>query len=188
MSRRKKSSSCENISSLISLYKDYDQSYYTHRKSMTLFSPQRLLKPKSPLVRSNSLHANTGKNASSSDIASNIDCRLIQIKKQLAMFRQQDTDFRERMDSLSNSIEDLTPSTCSLTSQSEVSDIMTSTDYASEEQHYKDDQTIENEIKNVSLSFSSEVLNRIPSIAVTCYKTRHASDPELAIKDFNLKY
>lgn len=109
--------------------------------------------------------------------SSDLDGRLTDIKKNLAMFREQDTQLRVRMDSLSNSIEDLTPSSTSLT-PSEASDSVTPQD-ADEEEHYKDDETIENDIKNLSDSFSREVFNRLPSIAVTCYKTRYASDPSL---------
>ena len=181
MSRRKKSSSCDDIAEL-SYYAEHaqfwyyrDQSYFKHRKSVTLFSPQRL---KSSLVRRCSLDrpkSNTG------SLVDSIDFTLTDIKQKLAMFREQDTRFRKRMNSLSSSIEDLTtpPSSSPTPSEPEAPDVMIPTDHANEEQQYKDDQTIESEIKNLSESFSSDVLSRLPSIAVTCYKTMYASDPSL---------
>ena len=134
----------------------------------------RFLRPKSAgsADRARSRPKSSGEFITQSD---NIDYLLADIRERLAMFRKQDTEFHERMDSLSNSIGELasrsslslTPSEVSVDSDS----IMLSNDDVNEE-NYEDDQIIIDEIENISTSFSSEVLNSIPAIKVTCYKRR----------------
>ena len=113
------------------------------------------------------------------NLVDSIDYTLTDIKQKLAMFREQDSRLRKRMSSLSSSIEDLTLSRSSspTPSEAEVPDVIIPSDDTNEEQRYKDDQTIENEIKKNPQPFSCDILNRLPSIAVTCYKTMYASDP-----------
>lgn len=189
MSRRKKSSSCDNLTALSLYYADHDQAFSyckdqmdfkQRKKSLTLprFSTQRL---KSSLVRSGSMDR---ARMNSGGLVENIDITLSDIRQKLAMFREQDIKFRKRMNSLSSSIEDLTPSSGqSSPTPSEpvelVRDVITPSDDATEEQQCKDDKSIENEIKNLSESFSSEVFNRLPSIAVMCHRSMYASDPSL---------
>ena len=179
MPKRKKSLSCDNIVALMSnTVGDCDQDRSSKSESKrknsagTSYTLRRFLRPKSPLVHS----MDRDKSASSEDLVNNVDWRLIQIKKELATFREQDIKFRERMGSISNSIDDIA-SSCSLT-ESEVStasDLVMSNNDTNEKLNYKDDKTFEHEINSISASFSSEVLNRIPAIAVKCYKT----DPPL---------
>ena len=109
----------------------------------------------------------------------NIDHLLTDIRERLAMFRKQDVEFHERLDSLSNSIGELasissvslTPSEASEVVSIDSADLILSNDDDNEE-NYEDDQIIMDEIESVSTSFSSEVLNSIPTIKVTCYKRR----------------
>lgn len=120
----------------------------------------------------------------SGSLVDNIDITLADIKQKLAMFREQDMKLRKRMNSLSNSIEDLTV-TPSNSSPAHPSDevVPDAADDAIEEQQYKDkdkdDQTIENKIKKLPQLYSDGVLKHLPSIAVTCYKTMYASTPSL---------
>ena len=113
------------------------------------------------------------------NLVDSIDYTLTDIKQKLAMFREQDSRLRKRMSSLSSSIEDLTLSRSSspTPSEAEVPDVIIPSDDTNEEQQYKDDQAIENEIKKIPQPFSCDILNHLPSIAVTCYKTMYASDP-----------
>ena len=178
MSRRKKSLSCDDISGLIDsdAVADYYQrnNWSSKRKNSSTHSLPRFLKPRHSLMHS----MDRAKSVSSEDLVNNVDWRLIQIKKDLATFRQQDIKFRERMGSLSNSIDDIASSSSLTTSEiSTTSDLVMSNNESTCEDNFKDDETLENEIKGISMSFSSEVLNRIPSIAVKCYKTRQGSDP-----------
>ena len=184
MLRRKKSSSWDNLAAL-SLYADHNQAYcykdqseFKQRKnSLTLFSPR--LKSSLVVRRSSTLGRCTRMN--SGGLVDDIDSTLADIKQKLAMFREQDMKLRKRMNSLSSSIEDLTPSSSSPTPSdpAEVVPDVIPADDATEEKQYKDDHTIENEIKTLSESFSRDVFNHLPSIAVTCYRTMYASDPSL---------
>ena len=126
----------------------------------------KFLRPKSPLVSATERTKKRTPASSTPDPVDDIDQRLVQIRTQLSMFREQDMDFRERLYSLSNSIDELA-SISSLAS--DVSDATIPSDDAAEEYYYEDDddQAIENDLKNVSMSFSSEMLNCISSIAVT---------------------
>lgn len=111
------------------------------------------------------------KRRSSSEFMDTFDCQLAEIKAKLAMFRDQDTEFRGRMESLSNSIGELASLSRSSLNLSEVSvDLMTSDD---EEQGCvgKNDHPIEIEFHSMSRrSSSSEVLYCIPTIEITYCK------------------
>ena len=154
----------------------------------------RFFKPKSsgsvPTVES----LDRNKSKSSSELVNDFDNQLAEIRSKLAMFREQDLKFHERMDSLSHSIGELASvSRSSLNSftPSEISassDLMLSNEenYADsdddDEQNHGDELIMENEI---SSSFSSEVLSCIPAIKVTSStlgrlnKRRGSSDPVL---------
>ena len=130
------------------------------------FLRSRFLRPKSAL-----LHAVDLRRCSSP--LDDIDRRLTEIKDKLSMFREQDLEFRGRLHSLSNSIDELAPR-----SSLSLSEASTPSDEANEEEIWEDeDQRIENKIKDVSMSLSSEVLNCIPVIEVTSYKEQQSSDP-----------
>ena len=167
-SKRKQCLSCGDIAALAS-NADYDQSRLEQPRKQSATAicpsihPRRFLQQISPPVHS----GDRIKSRSCSELANNIDCRLADIKNTLAIFREQDIEFRRRMRSLSNSIDDLASSRSSLASDLVV--------FA----NVKDDQVIENKIKAISASFSSDVLNCIPTIAITCHMARQASDPTL---------
>ena len=183
----KQSLSCGDISALASTT-EHDRSNSKQRRISLRHEDcllHRFMRPKSPLIHSMERGAKkrTPRPASTPLDLDDIDQRLIQIRGQLSMFREQDMEFRERLDSLSNSIDELA-SRSSLAS-SEVSDVTMPSDDAAEEHDYKDnfeddDQAIENDFKRLSMSLSTEVLNSIPSITVTCYKIcRQSSDPSV---------
>ena len=91
------------------------------------------------------------------------------------------------MGSLSNSIDDIASSS-SLTA-SEIttnSDLVMSNNEETCEDYFKEDETLENDTKGVSLSFSGEVLNCIPSIAVKCYKNKFQHCMGLLISYINM--
>ena len=124
------------------------------------------LRPKSPLLHAMDLT----KNRRCSSPLDDIERRLIEIKDRLSMFREQDLEFRGRLHSLSNSVDELT-SRSSLS----LSEASTPSDEANEEEVWEDeDQRIENKIKDASVSLSSEVFNCIPVIEVTYYKERRS--------------
>ena len=125
------------------------------------------------------------KSKSNSELVDVVDAQLMQIREKLATFREQDSQFRERMDSLSNSVSELTSrSSLSSFTPSECSDLG-SLDEASEEEEEFDEQTIGQK------AFSDEPprLLRLPTVRVTgkgylhrrpavkCFHTRQASDP-----------
>ena len=158
----KQSLSCGDIAALTSPT-GHGRSGRRNSEAEGEFFRSRFLRVKSPLLQS----MDRGKSKSSSAL-DDIDRQMIQIKAKLSMFREQDINFRERLDLLSNSIGELASS-----SDSEASDLMSPDDYdsSSDEENCGDDQRIENEIKNISISFSSEVFSRIPIIEVTPYNT-----------------
>ena len=172
----KQSLSCSDITSLTTATKQ-NHSQSKRRRSSLVRSADTLLhrfvRPKSPLVHSME-RTKTRTPASTPDL-DDIDQRLLQIRKKLSMFREQDMEFRERLDSLSNSIDELA------SRSSLASDSLEDSDDDIDECRYKDDdQTIGNDLKNVSMSFSSEVLNCIPYITVTPYKRMwQSSDPSI---------
>ena len=177
MPKRKKSLSYDNLVALMSnTMTDFDHDQSSKRKNSSAagssYSLPRFIRPKSPLLRIHSM--DRAKSASSDDLVNNIDWRLIQIKKELATFREQDVKFRERIGSIGTSIDDIASSSSLTASEiSTASDLVMSNNDTNEEWDYTDhDEKIENEINSISAaSFSNEVLNRIPAIAVKCYKT-----------------
>ena len=185
-SQRKPCLSCGDISALAS-NEEYNQLCHKWRRkysATTIFAsirPPRFLRQKSPPVQS----MDRNKSRSSDGLVDNIDCRLAEIKKNLASFREQDIELRKRMYSLNNSIEDLVSSQSHYSLASEDSNTSESEPpvFGDDEAHDKDDQSIENKIKTYSESFSSDVLNCIPTIAITYHMTRQASDPGLSEND-----
>lgn len=177
----KQSLSCGDITALTTAAQ-HDQSDSKQRRSSLKQDSllYKFMRPKSPLVHSMEKDKKrTQRPASTPPVLDDIDQRLIQIREKLSMFREQDVEFRERLHSLSNSIDELA-SRSSLAS----SDGTMPSDDAAEEHDYEDleddDLAIENNFKNLSMSLSNEVLNSIPSITVTSYKKcRQSSDPSI---------
>lgn len=195
LSQKQQSLSCGDIAALATGTAEHDQSYVKQlqlqRRNSKSASLQRFWKATSSLVHSTTAVdraktlLSTRPSSSSCDLADDIDCQFTRIKNELAKFREQDVKFRERMDSLSTSIDELvsqsgcsTPSDISTASSSASDPIMSSDDDSNEV--YKDDH-IEHAIKNnvISMSFSSEMLNCIPTIALTYYNGRQLSDPTI---------
>lgn len=121
------------------------------------------------------------KSSSNSELVDDVDYQLTQIREKLAMMREQDLQFRERMESLSTSVSELASrSSLSSFTSSECSDLG-SLDEVSEEEEWEEEQTIGQR------TFSNERLLRIPTIRVTgrqfnrpplkCLHTRQSSDP-----------
>lgn len=181
----KQSLSCGDIASLTSTdqldTRSKQRKYSKQVEHGSLCNTLRFLKPSLRLQTTNTLDR-TKSRSLGSEIIDNIERRLSEIKETLAMFREQDVELRQRMDSLGNTlgntIDDLASlksgGSSSLTGFSETSSI-------SDDQQiqYEDDQNIENEINNISRSFSTEVLNSIPTIAVISHKRKQSSDPAL---------
>ena len=139
----------------------------------------RFLRPKSAGSVDRRAKSKPPRPKSSGEFVDNIDHLLADIRGRLAMFRQQDVEFHERLDSLSNSIGELASRSSISLTPSEVSEEVTSVNSADylissddNDEDYEDDQVIMDEIENVSTSFSTEVLNSIPTITVTCYRRR----------------
>ena len=181
-SKKKMCLSCGDIAALASKA-DYDHLRHERPRKHSGFEifasihPRRFLRNKSLPVHS----MDRTKSRSSSGLV-NIDCTLVEIKKTLATFREQDVELRKRMRSLNDSIEDLASSRQSLASEdSNASEPLT---FSVGEVCDKADQSIENKIKKVSeSSFSSGVFDCIPAIAITSDMTREASDPTLCEND-----
>lgn len=182
-SKRKMCLSCGDIAALASKA-DYDQLHRERPRKHSGFEifasihPRRFLKHKSsPIIHS----MDRTKSRSSSGLV-NIDCTLVEIKKTLATFREQDVELRKRMRSLNDSIEDLASSRQSLASEdSNASEPLT---FSAGKVCDKADQSIEDKIKKVSeSSFSSGVFDCIPAIAITSDMTTQASDPTLCEND-----
>ena len=166
----KQSLSCGDIAALTSPTRHGQLSTKQRRNSkpeLKFFRP-RFLRAKSPLLQS----TDHGKSRSSSAL-DDIDRQMIQIKAKLSKFRDQDINFRERLDMLSNSIDELASPSDS--EASICSDLMIPDDHSyadiSDDENCKDDQRIDNEIRSISMSFASEVFTHIPIIAVTSYNT-----------------
>ena len=173
-SKRKMSLSCGDLAALASKA-DHDQLRRERPRKHSGFEifasihPRRFLRQKSPPAHS----VHRIKSRSCEELVNNVDCRLAEIKNALAIFREQDIEFRKRMHSLSNSIDDLASSHSSLASEDSIaSDPVV---FAND----KEDQSIENKINDISGSFSSDVLNCIPTIAITCHMARQTSEPTL---------
>ena len=167
----KLSLSCGDLSTIEPLYDEYD----VKRRSRSFFKDTwpRLLRPSlSPKIRSlDRIKSKSSEELSSQfEVVNTLDSQLAKIKENLAKFREQDMEFRERMKSLSISIDELSSRSSPAPSEvSATSDLMISNDEVDDELSYTEDQTIENKIKSMSaMSFSTEVLNSIPTITITC--------------------
>ena len=119
---------------------------------------------------------------SNSELVNVVDEQLMQIREKLAAFRQQDTQFKERMDSLNDSVSELASRSSISSSPSECSDL-DSLDEVSEEEEFEQ-QTVGQKafsdepprllcIPTVKVTSSSQ-FNRPP---VGCFHMRHSSDP-----------
>ena len=167
----KQSLSCGDIVALTSPTRHGQVSTKQRRNSkpeLKFFTRPKFLRAKSPLLQS----TDHGKSRSSSAL-DDIDRQMIQIKAKLSMFREQDINFRERLDMLSNSIDEMASSSDS--EASICSDLMIPDDHShadiSDDENCKDDQRIDNDIKSISMSFASEVFTHIPIIEITSYNT-----------------
>ena len=168
----KLSLSCGDLSTIEPLYDEYG----VKRRSRSFFKdtwPSRLLRPTlRPKFRSlDRIKSKSSEELSSQyEVVNTLDSQLAKIKEKLATFRVQDMEFRERMKSLSISIDELSSRSSPAPSEvSATSDLMISNDEVDDELSYTEDQTIENKIKSMSaMSFSTEVLNSIPTITITC--------------------
>ena len=111
-----------------------------------------------------------------SELVNAVDSQLMQIKEELAAFRQQDTQFRERMDSLSGSVSELTSSRSSLSSftPSECSDLGSLDELASEDEEGFEQQTPQAVGQRVLALTRDKLYNRPP---VRCFHLRQSSDP-----------
>jgi len=151
------------------------------RRNSKVISSSRYSPPSpSPLTNAHSM--DRAKSKSNSELVNDVDYQLAQIREKLAMMREQDLQFRERMDSLSTSVSEIASrSSLSSFTPSECSDLG-SLDEASEEEEYEEEQTIGQR------TFSNERLLRIPTIRVTgrphfnrppikCVHMRQSSDP-----------
>ena len=182
--RTKLSLSCNDLSNIESDYDKLDtiKQLKRHSKDSSLSLPKYL----SPGFSGESM--DRAKSKSASDLVNTFDIQLAEIREKLAMFREQDIDFHRRMDSLNNSIGELASLTNSEASDPK-SDSMLYDDDDDDEQYYSDDEEIiKNKIENVSMSFSTEVLDCIPTIKVTPYnrmsvKRRKSSNKSLSRSD-----
>ena len=120
---------------------------------------------------------------SNSELINVVDEQLMQIREKLAAFRQQDTQFRERIDSLNDSVNELASRSSISSSPSECSDL-DSLDEVSEEEEEFEQQTVGQK------AFSDEPprLLRIPTVKIAsssqcsrppvgCFHMRQSSDP-----------
>ena len=178
----KQSLSCSDITALTVSAARQDHSDSKQRRTSLRYEDSflhKFMRPKSPEgnKKRTQRSASTGTPLDLDDI----DRRFIQIRENLSQFRKQDVEFRERMHSLSSSIDELA-SRSSLAS----SDVTIPSDDAAEVHDHEDDLedadlAIENKFKYLSISISNEVLNSIPSITVSYYQRRRqsASDPSI---------
>ena len=168
--------SCNDLTTIESEYDDFGSIKQLRRNSKSTACPwarRRFLKSE---CSDQSLDSSKSK---SSELVNALDDQLAEIREKLSMLREQDIDFHERMDSLNNSIGELASRSSlnslgsALSEASEAaSDGMLSDD---EEKNYiEDDQIIKNKIESISMSFSDELLNSIPTIKITpdSYKRR----------------
>lgn len=157
----KQSLSCGDIPALAhaSATEDGQSKIKQRRNSLKPEEILRFLRPKSPQSMKRK------KSRSCSCTLDDIDRQLIQIKENLSKFREQDVEFRERLHSLNSSIGELTSRSPSEVSSSSDLSVLNEDNY--EEENCEDDQCIDNDINGISMSFSSEVLDSIPVIAVT---------------------
>ena len=115
-----------------------------------------------------------------SELASVVDEQLMQIRQKLAEFREQDTHFRERIDSLTGSVSEIASrSSQSSFTPSECSDLDSLDEFSEEEEE------IEQTVGQKAFSKQPPPLLRIPTIKVidvgnrstNCFHMRQSSDP-----------
>ena len=181
----KQSLSCNDLTTIESDYDDFDRFKHLRKSSKTGTCPcNRFLRT---ICAESSAQSMDRSKSRSSELVNSLDRQLAEIREKLAMLQEQDADFHERMDSLSNSIGELA-SRSSLNSfgsaLSEASgaasdrEMLSDEDEDSEQENYTDDdQIIKNKIESISMSFSTELLNSIPTIEVTpdTYRRRRSS-------------
>ena len=148
---RRPNSSCSDIPDL----------YISKKRALKRASFSSRHSPPSP-------NSDRAKSMSNSELVNDVDEQLIQIRKKLAAFREQDTQFRERMNSLTGSVSELTLSRSSLSSftPSECSDLG-SLDEVSEDEE-SEQQTVGQGV------FVSDKFNQPPA---RNFHMRQLSDP-----------
>ena len=150
---RRRNSSCGDIPDL----------YISKKRALKRTSFCSRHSPPSP-------NSDRAKSMSNSERVNDVDELLIQIRKKLAAFREQDTQFRERMNSLTGSVSELTLSRSSLSSftPSECSDLG-SLDEVSEDEE-SEQQTVGQRV------FVPDKFNQPPARS-TSFHVRQLSDP-----------
>ena len=182
----RQSLSCNDLEAIDSGYDSIKQKRKDTKDSTLPRACPRYLRSKSHSSESPAHQSvnRTKRPKSSSELVNSLDCQFAQIRENLAMLRKQDTNFHQRLDSLSNSIGELTSrSSLNSVSHSENSDasggvLWDADDDNGEEKNYtEDNQTTQSKIEGICTSFSSEVLNSIPIIKVTAgsYKKNRSS-------------
>ena len=160
-SNSKQNSSCGDIPDL----------YVSKKRMLKRASFDSRYSPSSP-------SSDRAKSMSSSELINVVDAQLMQIREKLAAFRQQDTQFRERMNSLNGSVSELasqssvssfTPSECSdLGSLDEVSE--------TEEEEFKQQRTAK---QRALLTDDRDHFNRPPIKCFHHIRQLQSSDPNL---------
>ena len=119
---------------------------------------------------------------SSSELINVVDAQLMQIREKLAAFRQQDTQFRERMNSLNGSVSELaSQSSISSFTPSECSDLGSLDEVSEEEEEFEQQQTVE---QRALLTDDRDYgFNRPP---VRCFHIRQSSDLSLMYSHMEL--
>ena len=148
--------------------------------------------PPSPSPLTNVQSMDHAKSRSNDQLVDNVDNQLTQIRERLALMREQDSEFRERMDSLSTSVSELASrsSLSSFTSRSSLSSFTSSecSDLGSLDEVSEEEEECEEEQTIGQRKFSNERLLRIPTIRVSgrphfnrlpvkCVHMRQSSDP-----------
>lgn len=172
----RQSLSCNDLEAIDSGYDSIKQKRKDTKDSTLPRACPRYLRSKSHSSESPAHQSvnRTKRPKSSSELVNSLDCQFAQIRENLAMLRKQDTNFHQRLDSLSNSIGELTSrSSLNSVSHSENSDTLggvlwdADDDNVEEKNCTEGDQIIQSKIESISTSFSSDVLNSIPIIKVT---------------------
>lgn len=178
MSFRRHSTPVKPFSSCGDLPELYTSSNKKRKNSKVLHGSRYSPPSQSPLTNVHSM--DRAKSRSNDELVDDVDYQLAQIREKLALMREQDFQFRERIDSLSTSVSELASrSSLSSFTSSECSDLG-SLDEVSEEEECEEELTIGQR------KFSNERLLRIPTIRgrpqftrlpVKCTHTRQSSDP-----------
>ena len=181
----RQSLSCNDLTTIESDYDDFDRFKQLRKSSKTGTCPcNRFLRT---ICAESSAQSLDRSKSRSSELVNSLDRQLAEIREKLAMLQEQDTDFHERIDSLSNSIGELASRSSLNSFGSELSEasgaasdgMLSDEDEDSEEENYiDDDQIIKHKIESISaMSFSTELLNSIPTIEVTpdTYRRRRSS-------------